>query len=169
MSVQTQIDRISWAVSAALAALTEKGVTVPAGTKVDGLASLIAAIEAGGGGGGIPSHITELAGGTYTAASNQGQTLTIKHGMKKKPSIAFIWSASTNTGSMGWALIFGNVDLGAGWYGSAHGTAFEYSKLGSATKRNGMISDSALNPSLSNAGTSAAAGDTFYWLAWMVE
>ena len=51
MSVQTQIDRISGAVSAALAALTEKGVTVPAGTKVDGLAALIAAIEAGGGSG----------------------------------------------------------------------------------------------------------------------
>jgi hypothetical protein len=34
----------------ALAALAEKGVTVPAGTKVDGLAALIAAIESGGGG-----------------------------------------------------------------------------------------------------------------------
>lgn len=51
MSVQTQIDRISDAVSAVKAALTEKGVTVPAGTKVDGIAPLIAAIEAGGGGG----------------------------------------------------------------------------------------------------------------------
>ena len=50
MSVQTQIDRISGAVQSALAALTEKGVTVPEGTKVDGLAALIAAIEAGGGG-----------------------------------------------------------------------------------------------------------------------
>ena len=47
MSVQTQIDRISEAVQSALAALTEKGVTVPDGTKVDGLAALIAAIEAG--------------------------------------------------------------------------------------------------------------------------
>ena len=52
MSVQTQIDRISGAVSAALTALSEKGVEVPAGTKVDGLAALIAAIEAGGGEGG---------------------------------------------------------------------------------------------------------------------
>jgi hypothetical protein len=52
MSVQTQIDRISGAVSAALAALAEKGVTVPAGTKADGLAALIAAIEAGAGSGG---------------------------------------------------------------------------------------------------------------------
>lgn len=49
MSVQTQIDRISGAVSDALAALTDKGVTVPDGTTVDGLAALIAAIEAGGG------------------------------------------------------------------------------------------------------------------------
>lgn len=49
MSVQTQIDRISGAVSAALTALAEKGVEVPAGTKVDGLAALIAAIESGGG------------------------------------------------------------------------------------------------------------------------
>lgn len=51
MSIQTQIDRISESVSAALTALTEKGVTVPDGTKVDGLAALIAAIESGGGGG----------------------------------------------------------------------------------------------------------------------
>ena len=43
-------DTIDNAVSDALAALAEKGVTVPAGTKVDGLADLIAAIEAGGGG-----------------------------------------------------------------------------------------------------------------------
>ena len=35
--------------ASALAALAEKGVTVPSGTKVDGLAALIAAIEAGGG------------------------------------------------------------------------------------------------------------------------
>lgn len=60
MSVQTQIDRISGAVSAALTALSEKGVTVPAGTKVDGLADLIAAIEAGGGGSGsdTPTNVT---------------------------------------------------------------------------------------------------------------
>ena len=45
MSIQTQIDRISGAVSAALTALMKKGVTVPDGTKVDDLAALIAAIS----------------------------------------------------------------------------------------------------------------------------
>ena len=53
MSIQTQIDRISESVSAALIALREKGVTVPDGTKVDGLAALISAIESGGGGAAI--------------------------------------------------------------------------------------------------------------------
>lgn len=50
----------------ALTALSEKGVTVPDGTKVDGLAALIAAIEAGGGSGGV-----NIATGTITFAENQ--------------------------------------------------------------------------------------------------
>lgn len=63
MSVQTQIDRISVAVSAALAALTEKGVTVPDGTKVDGLAALIESIEAGGAGELFHAEITPATSG----------------------------------------------------------------------------------------------------------
>lgn len=49
MSVQTQIDRISGNVSAALSAIAGKGVTVPEGSNSDALAELIASIEAGGG------------------------------------------------------------------------------------------------------------------------
>ena len=78
MSVQTQIDRISRSVSAALAALTEKGVTVPDGTKVDGLAALIAAIEAGGGG--------SIVAGTYTPASTQTSRVTVTHNLGKEPT-----------------------------------------------------------------------------------
>ena len=63
MSVQTQIDRISRAVSAALAALSEKGVTVPDGTKVDGLAALIESIEAGGAGELFHAEITPATSG----------------------------------------------------------------------------------------------------------
>lgn len=48
MSVQTQIDRISGNVSAALSAIAEKGVTVPSGSNSDALAGLIASI------GGLP-------------------------------------------------------------------------------------------------------------------
>lgn len=81
MSVQTQIDRISGAVSAALAALAEKGVTVPAGTKVDGLAALIAAIEAGGGSGG------NVYVGTITLAEEKN-TVYVEHMLGVQPKFA---------------------------------------------------------------------------------
>lgn len=47
MSIQTQINRISANVQAALSAVAAKGVTVPAGSNSDDLAELIAAIVAG--------------------------------------------------------------------------------------------------------------------------
>ena len=60
MSVQTQISRISAARDAALAAVADKGVTVPSGTTLDGLASLIARIS--GGYGDVPTyHFVESA------------------------------------------------------------------------------------------------------------
>lgn len=83
MSVQTQIDRISDAVSAVKAALTEKGVTVPDGTKVDGLAALIAAIESGGGG-------STVASGIITPATTT-QSITIEHNLGKAPTIFCLW------------------------------------------------------------------------------
>lgn len=52
-------------------ALTEKGVEVPSGAGVGALASLIAAIEAGGGGGSFdPSPFSQILTGTFTTASN---------------------------------------------------------------------------------------------------
>lgn len=52
MSIQSEINRISGNVADALAAIAEKGVTVPNGSNSDALAGLIAAIQAGGGGNG---------------------------------------------------------------------------------------------------------------------
>lgn len=80
MSIQTQIDRISGNVSAALAAIAEKGVTVPDGSNSDALHELILSIEAGGGGGGC------LIGTfTLTEATNN---VTIEHNLGKIPSFA---------------------------------------------------------------------------------
>lgn len=50
MSIQTELTRITNAKSAIKTAIEGKGVTVPDGTLLDGMASLIEAIEAGGGG-----------------------------------------------------------------------------------------------------------------------
>lgn len=49
MSVQTQIDRLASAKAAIKTAIEGKGVTVPDATMLDGFASLIDGIEAGGG------------------------------------------------------------------------------------------------------------------------
>ena len=50
MSIQTELTRIKNAKAAIVAAIEGKGVTVPDGTLLDGMASLIEGIEAGGGG-----------------------------------------------------------------------------------------------------------------------
>ena len=49
MSIQSEIDRITNAKAAIKTAIEGKGVTVPDGTLLDGMASLIESIEAGGG------------------------------------------------------------------------------------------------------------------------
>ncbi len=64
MSIQTQIDRISGNVSAALSAISEKGVTVPDGSNSDALHELILSIDAGGG---ISNNIVS---GSFTLAES---------------------------------------------------------------------------------------------------
>lgn len=92
MSIQTQIDRISGAVSSALAALTEKGVTVPDGTTVDGLAALIAAIESGESGG---RNITT---GSFTLTSKTPVSeYPIAHGLGETPAYFVVSSQYVTT------------------------------------------------------------------------
>lgn len=62
MSIQTELTRITNAKAAIKTAIEGKGVTVPSGTLLDGMASLIESIEAGGGG--------KFASGTITSAKN---------------------------------------------------------------------------------------------------
>ena len=50
MSIQTELTRLTNAKAAIQTAIEGKGVTVPSGTLLDGMASLIESIEAGGGG-----------------------------------------------------------------------------------------------------------------------
>ena len=63
MSIQTELTRITNAKAAIKAAIEGKGVTVPDATLLDGMASLIESIEAGGGGSGyiVESHVVTFA------------------------------------------------------------------------------------------------------------
>ena len=71
MSIQTELTRITNAKAAIKTAIEGKGVTVPDATLLDGMASLIESIEAGGGN--DPSGILDsdhCEFGTYTIASS---------------------------------------------------------------------------------------------------
>ena len=75
MSVQSEINRIKGNVTAALAKIAEKGVTVPDGANSDNLAALIEAISAGGGMETIFNHKWEY--GSFTPAEDITSNYTI--------------------------------------------------------------------------------------------
>lgn len=90
MSVQSEITRLSDNVTAALAAIADKGVTVPDGSNSDSLAALIAAIEAGGGSdnvdlSGFP-NISKVKTGSFTLTSN-ASIYEVSHGLGELPKI----------------------------------------------------------------------------------
>ena len=65
MSIQSEITRIESAKTAIATAIEGKGVTVPNGTLLDGMAALVESIEAGGGGG-----TGNIATGSFTSKTN---------------------------------------------------------------------------------------------------
>lgn len=85
MSIQTELTRITNAKAAIKAAIEGKGVTVPEATLLDGMASLIESIEAGGGGGNIVY-------GTIIPA-DASSNLEIVHGLGKLPDFFCIVEA----------------------------------------------------------------------------
>ena len=68
MSVQSEITRLENAKAAIKAAIEGKGVTVPDGTRLDGMAALIDSIEAGGG---STEPYAKIITGTHTPAKNE--------------------------------------------------------------------------------------------------
>lgn len=75
MSVQSEITRLANAKTALATAIGGKGVTVPEGTKLDGMAALIEAISAGGGMETIFNHKWEY--GSFTPAEDITSDYTI--------------------------------------------------------------------------------------------
>lgn len=84
MSVQSEITRLSDNVTAALAAIAGKGVTVPDGSNSDSLAALIAAIEAGGGS-------AKFASGSFTPESNH-TVADVEHGLGEIPNVYAVFT-----------------------------------------------------------------------------
>lgn len=100
MSIQTELTRITNAKSAIKAAIEGKGVTVPTGTLLDGMAALIKSIEAGGGAG--------IATGSFTNISQGNYSTEITHGLGTIPKIVIIlWDDITLDSVNGTTLYIG--------------------------------------------------------------
>ena len=85
MSVQTEISRLESAKQAIASAIANKGVTVPDGTMLDGMAALIDSIEAGGGGN---SNLSLLGTGTFTG--NDAYKYELTHGLGVTPKLVYV-------------------------------------------------------------------------------
>ena len=96
MSIQTELPRITNAKTAIKTAIEGKGVTVPDSTLLDGMASLIESIEAGGG-------VENVAYGSYTPASDTYRIYYADIGAKK-PIIAVV--AGNNGSSNDYIKVF---------------------------------------------------------------
>lgn len=77
MSIQTELTRITNAKAAIKTAIEGKGVTVPDGTLLDGMAALISSIEAGGGGTNIDWRGFPVLTGTFTPSTDITSNYTI--------------------------------------------------------------------------------------------
>lgn len=86
MSVQSEITRITNAKAAIKTAVEGKGVTVPDGTLLDGMATLIESIEAGGGGGiEVPTGY-KVSTGSYTPST---EGMDVPHTIKIASSLPY--------------------------------------------------------------------------------
>lgn len=94
MSIQTELTRITNAKAAIKTAIEGKGVTVPDGTLLDGMAALIESIEAGGGG------VSGITYGIYIP-SVTGSTNTIEHGLGVVPKLFAICAGGRSMDSRG--------------------------------------------------------------------
>lgn len=97
MSIQTELTRIKNAKAAIKAAIEGKGVTVPDGTLLDGMAALIESIEAGGGG------VSGITYGIYIP-SVTGSENTIEHGLGVVPKLFAICAGGYSSDSIGYLL-----------------------------------------------------------------
>lgn len=110
MSVQTQIDRLESAKEAIATAIADKGVAVPDGTLLDGMASLIESIEAGSGGG------ANVATGSFTlsaAIKVADVDLVTISGLQFKPTYVIFYVYGKPLASS--SGVNGSVVVFAGW------------------------------------------------------
>ena len=132
MSIQTELTRIVNAKAAIKTAIEGKGVTVPSGTLLDGMASLIESIEAGGG-----NFVT----GTFTTTDDITSNVVINHNLGVKPKfiIVLCTDASTYTGAnRNWLVFHYLYQYNSTYYGHK----YQSPSSSTASFANGIVEES---------------------------
>ena len=121
MSIQTELTRITNAKAAIKTAIEGKGVTVPDATLLDGMASLIESIQAGGGGGDVLINGKRCLFGTVTPTDGRNSITVLTAaeigdlfgGSFFSNYVGAWWSSAlTNTGSGGAVYAIGAKNQG---------------------------------------------------------
>ena len=159
MSIVTEISRLKSAKSAISAAIAGKGVTVPDGTMLDGMAALIESIEAGGG----TISGKKFISGEITFSETPTSEITISHdivGFRSQPFVFLAANASAPSDHIG-ALI--SARKGSGVYVNS---SKRFSVLSSITET--IDCDNGANSTSfqikSNSAKKMLAGKTYIWL-----
>ena len=163
MSIQTELTRIANAKAAIKTAIEGKGITVPDGTLLDGMASLIESIEAGGGG-------FQVALGTFTPAEtkslNSLPPISIEHNAGFTPDVFIFYRTESSTYDM--ISISARKDILWGTGGSSY-TCYAMSK-GNSSMGEGELKQFPLTGEVAYIRSNVtkhkvAAGQEYRWIA----
>lgn len=94
MSIQSEINRIKAAAAAIAASIKNKGVTVPDGTKLDGMAALVDSIQTGSGSGGDVPAISDASYFFYQGA-RVDEFESLKKCVSKPSKMQYMFASAT--------------------------------------------------------------------------
>ena len=159
MSIQTELTRITNAKAAIKAAVEGKGVTVPDGTLLDGMAALIEGIEAGGG----TISGKKFISGEITFSETPTSEISISHdslGFHSQPFVFLAASATAPSDHIG-ALI--SARRGSGVYVNSSSKQFSViSSVSQTIDCNGYVNDTSFTIK-SYSAKKMLAGKTYIW------
>ena len=169
MSIQTELTRLTNAKSAIKAAIEGKGVTVPDGTLLDGMAALIESIEAGGGGNACAfGSITPASNGPITITHNLGDGYNTGSKIKGKTTILIVAAADANIS----AGVYSICSVG-GSYNASNNSYYvhSYTRWGNGffhTSKPSITSVTSESFTINNSNASYpfVAGTTYHYAVW---
>ena len=159
MRIQTELTRITNAKAAIKTAIEGKGVTVPADTLLDGMASLIESIEAGGG----TISGKKFISGEITFSETPTSEISISHdslGVYSQPFVFLATNASAPSDNTG-ALI--SVRRGSGVYVNSSNRFSLLSSISDTISYSDYANDTSFTIQ-SYSARKMLAGKTYMWL-----